>query len=464
MSVSQVHWHEGLFMQPHHLQLLQRQGLERSALERRLASPFPYGVVEARLATDALENMQVRFERLVAIMPGGAVIDIPHNADLPALDIKRALAAGGGSVTVSLALPSWQGGRANTLDQTTGDDARVKRMFKISEQSITDENTGDNAQPVALRRLNARLITENEDRTELETIPVCRITRGAGEEAGLARVDAKFVPPCFVAGGSAGLMKLLRDIADGVEASRKEQALQLSKSGWTPENLRGAQFIQLQKLRTLNRYAARLSSIVHAVTAGSAAASGGALPTFNLYLELRELHAELAALHPDRDPFDAPKYDHDNPGPVFYDLESRLRQLLRDQGVKPAKKIPFAPDGADLALDLSAEDLGASDILLGVRTKMDPRALKELIEDKEKFKMMNYSQRRLRLFGVKLEEERYVVGVPTPPGQHYFRLNRTHEQGEKRWAGIQQEKKMALVWPPEEHFEYEDVALYLMFA
>jgi hypothetical protein len=63
---------------------------------------------------------------------------------------------------------------------------------------------------------------------------------------------------------------------------------------------------------------------------------------------------------------------------------------------------------------------------------------------------------------VKLEEERYVVGVPTPPGQHYFRLNRA--QSEARWKTVQEEKKVALVWPEMEHFEYEEVALFLIFA
>lgn len=457
MSIPQLHWHEGLFLQPHHLQAMQRQTHERLTLERRLGWSYPYGVIEARPASDALENMQVRFERLVVVMPGGAIVDVPGNADLPALDIRRALAASAGAITISLAIPAWQAARANTLDQRTGDDARVKRIFKVAESALTDENTGDNAQPVMMRRFNARLITENEDRTELETIPVCRVVRGSGEEAGLARFDGKFVPPCFVINGSPLLIKLLRDISDGVEAARKEQALQLSKSGWTPDNIRGAQFLQLMKLRALNRGAARLPQLVAAATG-----TGYGLSAADFYAELRDLHAELAALHPDRDPFDAPRYDHDSPGPVFAELEVRLRQLLKDQGVKPAKKILFTPDGPDLVADLSADDFGAADILLGVRTKMDPKALKLFIEDAERFKMMNYKQRRLKLFGVKLEEERYVVGVPTPPGQHYFRLNRV--QSDSRWKAVQEEKKLALVWPEMEHFEFEEVALYLLFS
>ena len=65
----QVHWHEGLFLQPHHLQAMQHQFLDRLAVERRLNWLYPYGIVEAKLSPDNLENMLVRFDRLRVIMP-----------------------------------------------------------------------------------------------------------------------------------------------------------------------------------------------------------------------------------------------------------------------------------------------------------------------------------------------------------------------------------------------------------
>jgi predicted component of type VI protein secretion system len=76
-SVGQVHWHEGLFLQPHHLQTMQRELLDASWRERRMTWMFPYGVIELKLSTDALENMLVRIDRLRAVMPSGIEIDIP---------------------------------------------------------------------------------------------------------------------------------------------------------------------------------------------------------------------------------------------------------------------------------------------------------------------------------------------------------------------------------------------------
>ena len=86
----QVHWHEGLFLLPHHLQRIQRSIIESSSSERRLSWAYPYGLIDARLSTDDLENMRLRFDRLHAIMPSGQEVLFPQDAELPAMDIKQA--------------------------------------------------------------------------------------------------------------------------------------------------------------------------------------------------------------------------------------------------------------------------------------------------------------------------------------------------------------------------------------
>src|SRR6185369_13795564 len=65
----EIHWHEGLFLQPHHLQRMQRAMHEQVSQERKLAWAYPYGLLEARVSRDELENMRIRFERLQVIMP-----------------------------------------------------------------------------------------------------------------------------------------------------------------------------------------------------------------------------------------------------------------------------------------------------------------------------------------------------------------------------------------------------------
>ena len=111
----QVHWHEGLFLLPHHLQRIQRSILEISSFDRRLNWSYPYGLIDARLSNDDLEALRLRFDRLHAIMPSGQEILFPQDAELPAMDIKQAFESRG-RFTVYLGVPLWFGSRANCVN------------------------------------------------------------------------------------------------------------------------------------------------------------------------------------------------------------------------------------------------------------------------------------------------------------------------------------------------------------
>ena len=460
-----VHWHEGLFLQAHHLQMGAREGVERAASERRLAWAYPYGVVESRLSADALENFQIRFDRLRAIMPSGLEVDAPGNAELAALDIKRAFAANSGGFTVSLAVPLWQQTRGNTVEGPSAagaragvDASRVKRLYRISEQTRTDENTGENPQPVLVRKVNARLLLEGEDTTDMEVLPLLRVGHGVGEDQALPKIDPAFVPPCLVVAGSAALRTQLRDLANQVEASRKDLVFQITRAGFSIENVRGPQIEQLLRLNVLNRFAGRLSAISAAV---QAVGGGGQVSPFDIYLELRDLLSELAALYPDRDPWEAARFDHDKPAVSLLDLDQRIRQLLRGAVVKKYLMVPFALEGGVLGCTLSEEHITQpNEYYLGLKTKQDPTLLAKLVEDRDKFKLMPKTMGKLNIFGVKLEEERHPpLELPSQVGLHYFRLNRA-ETSKQIWDRIVAEKALALRWPEADAIEAE-VGLYM---
>src|SRR6187402_2655330 len=80
-----IHWHEGLFLQPQHLQSLQRGAYKAIFGERRFSMTYPYGVIEARLAVDDLEDHRIRFDRLHVALPGGGIFRYPEEAELPSL-------------------------------------------------------------------------------------------------------------------------------------------------------------------------------------------------------------------------------------------------------------------------------------------------------------------------------------------------------------------------------------------
>lgn len=445
-----VHWHEGLFLQPHHLQTMQRGMIEALAAERRLRTAYPYGLVEARLSADALENMLVRFDKLRVIMPSGLEVNFPENADLPALDIKAALESSTAGFTVHLGVPLWYPSRGNTIELGQQGDHRDRRLYRVVEMERPDENTGENPRPVLVRKINARLMLESDDRTDMETLPLLKIGHGAGQDVGLPRQDPSFVPPCFVLSGSPTLRELVRDLSNQIEASRKELVLQMTRGGFSVEAMRGVQFEQMLRLTTLNRFSGRLPHMV---------AAPGVTP-FEVYLELRELLGELAALHPDRDQFEAARYDHDNPAIAFNELSTKIRGLLRGSVAARFLHVNFVKDGPIHVAELTEEHLTQpTEYFLGVKSRQDPRAVQRLVENADEFKLMAKTMVTRNIFGVKLEAERTPpLELPSQTGLSYFRLMRSDSA--RMWERIKEEKQLAARWPDAENSDFS-LTLYM---
>lgn len=431
-----IHWREGLFLQQHHLQLMQHLSFVRAAQDRGLAMSYPYGVVEADLSADELENLWVRFSRLRVVMPSGVVVDVPETTELPAINIQEVFAASTEPFYLYLAVPLWCPDRANTIERGSGQDARTKRIYVVDEIDRPDENTGENNQPVEIRRINARLILADEDRSDLDVLPILRIAHATGENVGLPRQDPAFVPPCLVLKGSRVLYDMVRDLANQVEASRKELVLQLSRAGFAMEAIRGLQFEQILRLRTLGHFGGRLLAIVQAPTVTPLAA----------YLEMRSLLGELMGLHPDRPDDDVPDYDHDNPYLAFQELSGRIRELLKGAVAPSFLRVAFRREGKAMIADLEEQHLTQpNEYFLGIHTREDPRVLAKLVEDADKFKLMAKSLEGRAIWGIKLVEERHPpLGLPTQAGLHYFRLDRG--ESPRRWEQIVSDKGMAIRW------------------
>ncbi len=443
-KLGQVHWHEGLFLQPHHLQLMQHQVLGQFGAERRAAMPYPYGILDYRLSSDALEDCLVQCNRLHAIMPSGVIVDVPDGADLPALDIKGVFGSSSAPFTIYLGIPLWYAARANAIERGSAADARVKRLFRVEDAQWPDENTGENPQPLLVRRVNARLMLEDDDRTDMEVLPLVRIVHATEEEAGTPRQDPSFIPPCFHLNGSPALRDLVRDLAHQVEATRGALVNQITRRGFSWDTARGDQIESILRLATLNAYAAHLRQLVQAPC----------VTPFQVYLVLRDLLGHLAALYPDDDQYEVADYDHDNPAVCFQDLCAKIRRLQRGKAPIPVLRVPFKLAGNVQAAMLTDEHLTKpSEYFLGIRTKQDPAELTKLVENRDEFKLMARTLADMAIWGILLKEERFPpFGLPVERGLHYFRLLR----GESRrmWERIVQEKSMAIRFPGVETSDY----------
>lgn len=433
----QVHWHEGLFLQPHHLQLAQRVALDQHAALRRLLTPYPYGLVESRVSTDALENFLIRFDKLRVIMPSGVEVSFPENAELPPLDFKKVFEATTQPISIDLGVPVWYASRANTVEMSPDADARVKRLYRVSELTRSDENTGENPQTVLTRRINARLLLPDDDRTDLEVLPLLRVLHATGQDVGMPRIASAFVPPCMVLAGSPALRELARDLINQIEASRKELVIQISRGGFCVDTMRGIQFEQMLRLRSIASAANRLSALIAAPN----------ITPFDLFVEFRGLLGELASLRPDRDQAETAPYDHNAPMVCFQEVSNKIRGLLKGTVAPNFLKADFAKTDNLLVAALTDEHFTRpNEYFLGVKTKEEARAVATLVENADEFKLMAKSMVQRNIFGVKLTEERHPpLELPSQAGLHYFRLGRAESQ--RMWDKIKEERELAIRWP-----------------
>lgn len=431
-SPGSIHWHEGLFLQPHHLQFMQRQLADQRRQDRSLACAFPYGVIDAQLASDELANGMLRFDTLHAIMPSGREVRVGVNADLPALPVKDSLNAAGRPLKVYLAVPLWNKSGANAVDPSQTDNWRVKCLYRVREIEFPDENTGENPQAVPVRRINARLLIEGDDTSDLEILPLLRIAYGIGEHADLPHQDPDFIPPCAVLDGSPALREMVSGVASTVEANGKELMKQL-QGGSAKE---GDAIVPLLRLRTLSRFGARLPQLVRAPNTSP----------FQAYIELRELLAELAALSKDPELLAVPDYDHDEPTAGFREVIRKIRASVKSVIKERFLKIDFVRQDGQFLATLSAEHLQLPNaFFLAIKTKKDSRQLVGLVEAGDQFKLMAPSRSKGKaILGVELTVEHAPPAVfPTQSGLHYFRLQRSEKN--LMWQAIEREKAMVVV-------------------
>ena len=87
-----VHWAEGLFLQPQHLQRFQQNVAHDNYTLFALHQPYPYGVIELELNEDALSEQRVEVTKLKAVLSDGTLLDVPHNATIAPLQLTSELA------------------------------------------------------------------------------------------------------------------------------------------------------------------------------------------------------------------------------------------------------------------------------------------------------------------------------------------------------------------------------------
>lgn len=443
---TEIHWSEGMFLRPHHLQSGQRwtETMVRASLEA--ARPFAWGFSELKIAAGPLENFTLRLDGCEARLKDGTWVRIPENTEVAPLEFKAALDAAGRGLDVYLGIPSMQEVRPNTVSLTDPDDRNGTPRYEPHQVSRRDENTGANAQVLFVRRMRGRLFAEGEDMTGYEVLRVGRVRR-TDRPGALPEMDDIGVGPVLAVQADPGLSAMLKSLADQIEAkdevlAREADETQMEFTDGVAENM-----FHLLKLHALNDVRASVKTMLQCPV----------LHPFDVYMAWSRVIGRLAIFHDDRVPKGIPPYDHDRPGESLDRLRARILALL--DAMRPMaymerafsrKRDDQGREGLEVELDRKWIDENLEMYVALIAPDMDINEVERHIYSKLDMKLASPSRspriHNIAVRGLRLQIKAVPAGTfPRRAGLHYFKVDKTI--GSDRidyWKECEQERGIRL--------------------
>lgn len=435
MKARAVHWHEGMFLRPHHFQMAQRHGADLAARGDKWDQHYNWGLRSIDLDLDAIQNYRCVIRSLEVRLRDGTQISVPLDTSLSTIDLKPALERES-KVTIYLGISNIHVGRPNVQGQEDMDQAR----YRVETQEIEDENTGINPQPIQVRLLNVKVLLSTQDLSGFEVIPIARVEKSAQVEAP-PTLDATYFPPVIDCAAWKPLQTgILHNVYDRIGKKIELLAEQVTSRGITFDSHTQGDPQIFAQLRDLNEAYAILGVL------GSAAG----IHPFTLYLELARIVGRLAIFGEARQLPTLSPYDHDDLGGCFYRLKQHLDDLL-DVFVEPEyKERPFF--GAGKRMQVTLEPLWLESIwelYIGVKSTLSPEDCIRLLTRPGQLDMKIGSSDRVdNIFRLGQAGLRFSHApqppraLPDIPGLIFFQVNR--DAAETEWQNVQRSLALAI--------------------
>ncbi len=323
-----VHWYEGLFLRPHHLQAADRYWTELLHTSSRWNCAYDYGLYALGLSKEALANHQIEITELKARMRDGTLIDLELGQHPDRVDLKQSVAAVSGLaaqlgdafaqesvIRVYLAVPKLKLGRNNTASGEQDGSTR----YAETRLMLADENRGGYEQQVQLRKLNARLVLSTQDLTGYELLPIAQIKRASEGEAS-PELDADYIPPVLTINSWPALGgDIVRALFDIIGRKMEVLSQQIVNRGIGRESQDPGDLDRISMLEKLNEAYASLSILSFAHSVHPLVA----------YIELCRILGQLSIFTPQRIASDIPAYDHEDLARIFKEIKRRIEDILR---------------------------------------------------------------------------------------------------------------------------------------
>ena len=298
---AKVHWTEGLFLRPHHLQQADRH-LENAIESRtRHVTPYPWGFSALEIDRDLAQQSKFALRQAAGVMPDGGLFDFPGQSPPPAPIAAPETAAG---QIVWLTMPALAENSREVSPERTENAAR----YVVGAQTVIDSTANlriEEEIEVAYPRLAYEI--RKTAKPGYVGLPIARIVEVHDKTIVF---DEKFAPPVLVCAAHATVEGWL-DRVIGWIGNKLDELARYASDATAGGGLQSADYLMLQ---CLNR---EIPALKHF-------RSSQYIHPERLYETLLRIAGELATFTTyERRAREYGVYNHD-------DLESVFTPVLRD--------------------------------------------------------------------------------------------------------------------------------------
>lgn len=438
-------WHQGLFLQPQHFQLLDLSFQSLLTPFHQFMKPHFWGIGEFEVQRAGLGLRTFNLLKGSFLFPDGTFVVFPGNGLIEARSFHETWTDGGKPFTVYIGLRKMNPAAENVTVVET-----LENLSKLTTRFVTTPNPEEvkdlhSGGPLGqVKRLFYLLKvfweTEREQLGDYLLIPVAQLER-MGEEF---RLSQRFIPPCLTLSSSETLLALIKEIRDQLAARAHQLEEYKSQRGIHTAEFGSRDMVYLLALRSLNRYVPPLYHLTEVQQ----------VHPWAVYGLLRQLVGELSSFSERTNVMGEMEdgartllnYDHQNLWECFSTAQALILQLLDEITAGPEYVIPLIYDGTYYAASLKPAIFeGRNRFYLVLKTEEEMKSVLKSIETMAKMSAREHLPILIAraLPGIGLEH------LPVPPQElprraHsvYFAVNHLSEQ----WSLVQKHKNLALYW------------------
>jgi type VI secretion system protein ImpJ len=438
-------WHQGLFLQPQHLQLADLHVQSLMTPVYKYLGPHPWGVGEMEIQTAALDNRSFNLLSGNFIFPDMTYVSVPDNGIVEVRSFDEAWVEGGRPFAVYIGIKKWnESGENVTVTSRLSNLGDVNTRFVTTVDPEEIKDLHHNGPPAKVQRLYHLVKvfwqTEKDQLGEYHLIPVAQLER-IGERVALSE---KFIPPALTVKSSDLLLRLILDIRNQIESRGRQLESFKRERGIHTAEFSARDTVYLLALRSLNRYIPFLEHI------------SGASHThpWNVYGILRQIIGELSAFSEQFNVLgemaegsrSVPDYDHRSLWDCFSRAAATITQLLDEITAGPEYAFELLYDGTYYAAELAPGIFeGRNRFYLVFKTEADPQFVLESLESISKLS----SKESLPLLIARALPGIKMAHLSDPP-QELPRIARAIycqiDHHSDQWSQVQQGRNIALHW------------------